>query len=105
MEFEEVVKQFQEWQETTFPKENLQGVINHLKSEIEELDLELLSFNEFKSEERASEELIDILFLSFYIAKRLDLSLQDITEIMKKKFEINKNRTWELKNGFYQHIK
>jgi len=105
MELEKVIKELQQWQRETFEKESLQGIINHLKSEVEELDSELLSFNEFNSKEKASEELIDILSLSFCIAKKLELSTKDLSEIMSKKLEINKKRTWEFKNGFYQHVK
>lgn len=104
MELKQLIEEFQEWQEQTFVDETDKGVVDHLLSEVKELEVELKGLETFPDKNTAVKELVDILFLSFCISKKLGMSTEDLIFEMKLKFAINKERTWRKINSHYRHV-
>ena len=85
--------QIGEWGSSTFPNGTIDGVIAHLRREIDEL-----------AEKNSGEEAADCLILLFQHAH---LCGYDLMIEAFKKFDINKKRTWGEpdKDGVIEHIK
>lgn len=101
----ELFEEITQWQDTTFQKSTASSRAKHLKKEIEELIKELerkpviavLSESEFA----------DCFFLLFGAAKAYGMTYEDIQQCIRKKFKINKDRTWGKpdENGVVEHVK
>ena len=84
-----------EWVAKALPDATTKGHIQKLKGEVVELE------TAFNAEVPISDELADCLLLCLSIAHRHGISASDA---MRKKFEVNKGRTWgRAVNGMYQH--
>lgn len=88
---EQLFKEINLWAEKTFPDQTVEGKLNHLRKEIDELDVEVL--NDMFSD-NAKEELADCFILLFSVGYRMGLTLEDLITEMNKKLEINKKRKW-----------
>jgi len=82
-----------EWAEKTFPQSTKAGIVEHLKTEVDEL-----------LESNAPEEGADCLLLLLHHAHKCGY---DLYEEARKKHEINKTRKWGAPNekGFCEHVK
>lgn len=80
-----------EWQAVTFPHSTVGTVLAHLKEEVGEL-----------CDDPGPEEAADVLMLLMAVATKLDFSL---IEAVREKFEINKQRRWEITTaeGYTKH--
>lgn len=95
-------EEFTAWAAETFPTSTPQSCLNHLKTEILELEKEVANRSPASSLEFA-----DCLMLLMDCASRMGYSWEDINAFVKYKFEIVKKRKWGPVNeqGFREHIK
>jgi len=98
----ELFKEVIEWQEETFGEATALSKVMHLKEEVEELAVDVVSKGPFRRLEFA-----DCFMLLFGAAAADGMSYEDICEAVKEKMEINRKRTWGKpdENGVVNHIK
>jgi len=95
----EIEKERFEWSLKTFPDANAGHSLNHLKKEIEEIELS------FCANTPDVMEFADAQFLLWDSAQRAGITLEQLFAACTEKFKILKTRNWELhKDGHYQHI-
>ena len=98
LQFNEICK----WQKETFPKSTAHSKSCHLRQEVEELidDLETGNW-------KRRLEFADCFILLYGAAAADGMTLQDITDAMHEKMEINYKRKWGNpdENGVVNHIK
>lgn len=89
-----------QWSLKTFPEATPLGSLAKLREEIKEIESDIISG------QRNPEEFADALKCLFDVAQRHGITLPDIFQAFKEKFEINKSRTW-VKNpdNSYSHVK
>jgi len=88
------------WSLKTFPEATPLSSLNHLKSEIREIQE---SIEDGKPDVK---EFADAQMLLFDAAGRCGIGVQDIFDAFREKLEENKARTWEQnEDGFYGHVK
>lgn len=93
------------WASMTFPGSDLYAVMAHLRDEVDELDHEVKASIRIGSvPERIAEEAADVMHLLFQIAERYGFDLLAET---RRKFEINKQRTWGVPDarGVVRHVR
>ncbi len=79
------------WQRAKFPNQTVEGALEHLKTEIKELEADLGD----------PMEIADALLLLCFIANKQGF---DPIDIMRKKFVINTKREWkETNKGYSSH--
>lgn len=84
------------WAAKTFPRANLDGVLNHLKREIQE----------FEEDPSDISELADMLMLVMDAGRLSGHSADDILKAFSKKHIDNTKRKWALlPDGSYTHVK
>lgn len=80
----------------TFPKETVQGKLEHLQEEVVELRAEPDDMGEWA----------DCFTLLFDAARQQGLTFNQIANAILAKYKKNKGRTWvENANGVYHHVK
>lgn len=83
------------WAAKTFPDESVEGKLEHLKEEVEELLDDPDDLGEWA----------DCFMLLFDAARKKGLAKAQIIEAMRAKFEVNKTRTWrDVGNGVHKHV-
>lgn len=88
------------WSLKTFPEATPLSSLNHLKSEIKEIEE---SIQDGKPDVK---EFADAQMLLFDAAGRCGISVQDIFDAFSEKLEENKAREWvKNEDGFYGHLK
>ncbi|HWV23662.1 MAG TPA: dATP/dGTP pyrophosphohydrolase domain-containing protein [Thermomicrobiales bacterium] len=89
------------WISATFPHSTTSGLIQHFREEVAEL-IEELEVQE-PDEQNLREECADVMHFLFQIAGRHGFDLMEET---RRKFEINKTRTWAASDdGIVRHVK
>jgi hypothetical protein len=79
------LKKQQEFSEKTFgPGERTEGIINHIKKELKEIEQDPKDIKEW----------IDVIILAMDGAWRAGHTPEEITKALEEKFEENKKRKW-----------
>jgi len=101
---EEQFKDITEWQVKTFGQSNCLSKIYHLEEEVHEL-IEELKENPYS--DKTDMEYADCFILLFGSAASRGMDYNYIIDIINKKMDINKTRTWGIpnKNGVVNHEK
>jgi hypothetical protein len=101
---EEVVRQFHEWQVATFPNATPKSKLKHLEQEVVELIVELTADAD---NENVKSEYADCFALLFGSAMAKGYTVQDISNFMLSKLEVNKKRKWGQPDadGVVNHVK
>lgn len=94
-------KEVGEWGVETFPNADNESITNHLSDEVEELDLAAYPDLDGVRVDWP-EEAADCFMLLLHLAHRNGFDLLDEA---RKKFEVNKQRTWNTDsgNGYTRH--
>ncbi|MDR1720774.1 MAG: DUF550 domain-containing protein [Dysgonamonadaceae bacterium] len=100
---EQTVKRINDWAETVFIKQTVQGKAAHLCEEAAELEAALISD---PHSDAAKEELADCLILLYNMAFRMGMSVSDVIEAINRKMDKNEKRKWAELNekGYSSHI-
>ena len=103
-DFQLFLNEIAEWTTKTFPNQTSISKLHHLKKEVREL-IEAIENNHER--EGVEHEFSDCFMLLFDAARIEGMSLIDIINVMKRKFDINKQRIWGEpdENGVIHHIK
>lgn len=101
--FQEFLNEIGIWSTKTFPNQTSISKLHHLKKEVGELIEAIEDKHERKEVEH---EFSDCFTLLFDAARIERMSLIDIINAMKRKFDINKTRIWGEpdENGCIHHI-
>ena len=93
MDYNKFLKKLFKWQTTTFPNANKNGILEHLKREVEEL-----------AEHHSPHEAADIFIL---LLEHSNLCGYNLLQESVRKLEINKKRKWKEPDeyGVIEHIK
>lgn len=102
-EFQLFLDELGVWTTKTFPHQTSVSKLHHLKKEVGEL-IEAIEGKQWTEE--VEHEFADCFTLLFDAARIEGLSLIDIINVMKRKFDINKQRIWGEpdENGVIHHI-
>jgi len=65
----------------------VEGALNKLKEEVEELEVEISSTNRYKNQEAVIEEIADVIFSAANVARKLDIDPEAALRKGNKKFE------------------
>ena len=87
------------WADKTFPKSTNISIIEHLKEEVQELQLAILNNNVEEIGKESADILLLLLHLSF--KNEIDIGMEALS-----KLEINKKRVWDTEpnaSGYYKH--
>lgn len=96
-----IFKRWGEWSKKTFPNQKVEGKINHLKREVDELN---------KSTEDGQADIIEIadcVGLLFAICEIEGVSYNQLKDAMNHKLDINIMREWPENSdseGVYAHV-
>ena len=95
------------WARETFPGQTLQGVLNHLSQEVDELKDACQKEVDTEGASTSQEEWADVLLLMLTAAKMCGLSVEDLRMFASLKLSINKERKWGPleEDGSAHHIK
>ena len=85
-----LIEEIHEWQKTTFPKSDALSKLEHLKEEVDELEVEVQIFETKKVEA----EFADCFILLFGAAFNAGFTFENIERLIQEKFEVNKGRDW-----------
>lgn len=90
----DTITEFQAWAVKTFDKATAYSSIQKLKTELTELE-----------DNPSIEEFADCFMCLLHSMAKLGFSADHLTQELKRKFEVNKKRSWRLnEDNTYSHI-